>query len=497
MTDDINCYPIARLSLFGVLVVLPILSILNPSSASATPQYHKGPPAKYLFLFIGEGLGLAQRTAAESYIEAPLVMNSMPAHGITATAAADRMITEAAAAGTALSAGQQTSIGMIGMTPRQKPVKTLAEIARDKDQKVGIISTVPLYYAIPATFYAHVKQRNHYQDIQLALVNSGFDFFGGGWIWDPNNPGVKAVVSAIQTAGYQIVRDRTAFMALEPTDNKIMAPIDSSSKNHALPYVLDMQADDISTVQLTSKTIELLDNPKGFFILVYDGSIDWACHANDAATAIQNILAFDKAIQEAVDFFQNHPEDTLIVVTSGHETGGLALGWAGTSHEINLGLLENQRISSQKFSDEIFVEYHRQCGQNCSFESIKPLIRDYFGLKFSGNPEEDLLVLRPHEIKQIETAFKASLLSRGQGSSSNSLLYGHYNPLTVALTRCLNNKAGLGWTSFSHTGVPVMSSALGVGAPTFSGMYDNTQVAKKMMAVMGVTPKVHRLADRK
>ena len=154
-------------------------------------------------------------------------------------------------------------------------------------------------------------------------------------------------------------------------------------------------------------------------------------------------------------------------------------------------------MSFQKFSDEIFGKFKEDCKGSCSFEDIKPLITESFGLKFEGNVKEDYLILEDFQAAQIREAYNRSMGGEKEKSKDKAtyLLYGEYDPLTVTLTHILNQKAGLGWTSYKHTGVPVSTSAVGVGAETFNGYYDNTDVALKIMAVMGVDPKVHHVAQ--
>jgi len=467
--------------------------------AAADQHFYKGKAAKYVFLFIGDGMGIPQRTAAEQYADKRLLMDTFPAQGITTTYAADRFITGSAASATALSAAQKTNIGMIGMAPDQKKVKTVAEIARDSGQKVGIISSVSIDHATPAAFYAHVAKRSQYYDIDVAIAESGFDFFGGGGIKDPANKKKNSVdfkgnaMDLIKKAGYRVIDNKRDFMALKPGDGKVLAYNSWLQDGGALPYVMDMGSEDISLPEFTAKAIEMLDNPKGFFLMVEGGKIDWACHANDAAASIHNTLSFDDAIGKAMTFAEKHKGETLIVVTGDHECGGLTLGWAGTKYATNFDILSRQNVSFQKFSDEILATYKENNGGAAAFDGIQGLITAHFGLKFAGDPKNDHLVLKPHEIAQIEAAYRQSMAGKKEKSkdAGTALLYGGYDPLTVALTHLLNNKAGLGWTSFKHTGVPVSTSACGVGAETFNGYYDNTDVAKKIMAIMGVAPKVH------
>ena len=467
--------------------------VLTGVPALAETGLYKGQSAKYVFFFIGDGMGLPQKTAAEQYTGQRLLIDSFPAQGITTTYAADRFITGSAASATALASGQKTNIGVIGMTPDLKPVKTVAELAQEKGMKVGIISTVSIDHATPAAFYAHVKSRNLYHYIDHALVDSGFDFFGGGGLKDVTGKrkGVEPkgdVLAKAKTNGYKMVTNRADFMKLKPGDGKILAWNEWLQDSGAMPYTMDQRPDkDISVAEFTAKAVEMLDNPKGFFLMVEGGKIDWACHANDGTAAILNTIAFDEAVKVAVEFAKKHPGEVLIVTTGDHECGGMTLGWAGTVYDTHFSVLSRQKVSFQKFTDEVVKKYKGD------FEGMKALITANFGLKFEGDPKKDRMVLDPHQITMIQEAFARS--TRGEEEKSKdpqtALLYGGYDPLTVSLTHILDQKAGLGWTSYSHTGVPVGTSAMGVGAETFNGYYDNTDVGLKIMAVMGVEPKIH------
>lgn len=467
--------------------------------AFAKTQLYSGKPAKYVFMFIGDGMGIPQRTAAEKFTGKRLLMDTFSAQGITTTYAADRFITGSAAAATALACGQKTNIGMIGMAPDQRHVMSIAEMARNQGMKVGIISSVSIDHATPAAFYAHVKTRAQYYDIAVALAESGFDFFGGGGIKDPTNTKKNSLsfkgdaLEIAQSNGYKIVTKRSDFMDLKRGSGKILAWNAKLPDGKALPYAIDTASEDITLQEFTAKAIELLENQKGFFLMVEGGKIDWACHANDGATAIKDTLAFDDAIREAVAFAERHPNETLIVVTGDHECGGLTLGWSGTQYESYFGILGNQTISFQRFSDEILKDYKANCKGKCSFEDVQPMITRYFGLKFDGRPKDDHLVLEDYQIAMLRESYFRSMLGEKVTSKdpTTSLLYGGYEPLTVTITHILNNKAGLGWTSYKHTGVPVSTSAAGAGADIFNGYYDNTDVAKKIMSVMGITAKVH------
>ncbi|SDL15924.1 alkaline phosphatase [Maridesulfovibrio ferrireducens] len=483
---------------FILLIVCVVLFTAIPAHAKAKKvQVYKGTPAKYVFLFIGDGMGMPQRIAVESFTGEQLVMNSFQAQGMTTTYAADRFITGSAAAATSIACGQKTNIGMLGMGPQQRNVKSLAEMARDNGKKVGIVSSVSIDHATPAAFYAHVPTRGQYYDIDVALSESNFDFFGGGGLKDPANKKKNTknfkgnALELIKNAGYKVVTDKDEFMSLKPSDGKVISWNEWLQDSKALPYSMDMRPQDITLPDFTKKAIEMLDNPKGFFLMVEGGKIDWACHANDAAAFIHNTVSFDNSIAEAVEFAKKHPSETLIVVTGDHECGGLTLGFAGTKYGSYYSALKPQDVSFQKFTDEVVKLWKDEHKGDMNFDDFKPTITHFFGLKFEGDPKKDPMVVKNYQVAMLKDAYIRTM--KGDECKSPELynMYGGYDPLTTTITHVLNNNAGLGWTSFKHTGVPVATSAMGVGASSFNGYYDNTDIAFKIMSVMGVSPRVY------
>jgi alkaline phosphatase len=473
-----------------ILLTVAVLSIVCMMSAVAQAS----DPPKYVFFFIGDGMAVAQRTAADKFLkteegeDAGMLMENMPAYGMTTTYANDRFITGSAAAATALACGVKTNINYIGVDPDLNRVETVAEKARKQGMKVGIVSSVSIDHATPASFYAHQPTRSMYHEIDVDLATSGFDYFGGGGLKDPTGKNSEDPLgNALEMAkenGYTIVSDKEAFMALTKDSGKIIAYNDRLDGSQALPYIIDKVETDIILPEFTEKGIELLDNPNGFFMMVEGGKIDWSCHANDATTAILNTLAFDQAIQVAYEFYQEHPDETLIVVTGDHDCGGLSLGFAGTKYQSSFDLLSKQSISYDLFSKEVMQQYKEShVAGNAKFEDMLPLIEEYFGFKVEG---EGPMVLEPYEIEALRNAFVRSMSGVQVGGGADYLLYGGYDPFTVELTHLLNHKAGLSWTSYSHTAAPVATSAVGVGAEAFNGFYDNTDIAKKIMSIMGL-----------
>lgn len=443
--------------------------------------------AKYVFLFIGDGMAMPQLSAAEAYLSAKsgdnanfkkLAMSNFPAQGLTTTYSSNALITDSAAAGTAIATGQKTESGVIAMDPtKQVKLKTLAEIAKEAGKKIGIVSSVNLDHATPATFYAHSPSRKNYYDINIEMANSNFDYFAGGMVRIDKTPdGQKNAHEVMKERGWDIASTRDELNKL--TGEKQIYAYNKGFAGNALDYAIDQDSEDITLPEFTRKGIEVLYGEEGFFLMVEGGKVDWACHANDAAASIKNTIAFDNAVKEAIEFYNEHPDETLIVVTGDHETGGLTLGFAGTKYGSAFEKIDNQTMSHEGFNSYVLKPFIEKHGLNAKLADLLPEIEKAFGLKEFSAYEMDLL----------EKSFTQSMIKEDDREESDEtyLLYGGYEPITVTLTHILNQRAGLAWTSYSHTGVPVPTFAMGVTQNSFNGYYDNTDIFTKLHMAMGL-----------
>ncbi len=472
-------------ALFIALAVPGALFANGVEDASDTMETAQ---AKYVFLFIGDGMALPQISATEAYLNYQnssnagvrlLAMSQFPAQGLTTTYSADRFITDSAAAATAIACGQKTNTGVIAMNSSATVgLKTIAEMAKEAGMKVGILSSVNLDHATPASFYAHFKTRNDYYEISRQMANSDFDYFAGGMVrLDKTPEGQKNAIDMMKDNGWEVTTTRSQLNTLQPSDKQVYAYYATSFTRNSIDYTLDQESDDITLAEYTKKGIELLDNPNGFFMMVEGGKIDWACHANDAGSSIGNTIAFDDAIKEAVAFYNRHPDETLIVVTGDHECGGLTLGFAGTQYDSAFADIGKQNMSYEAF-DNFVIKPFRADNPNGSLADLLPEIEKGFGLTN----------LSDYEMQLLETAFENTMLDKKERAKDEAtyLNYGGYEPLSVTITHILNNRAGLAWTSYSHTAVPVPTFAMGAGQSLFNGYYDNTDIFKKTAAVMGL-----------
>ena len=440
---------------------------------------YAGETVKYVFLFIGDGMSIPQRMTAEEFSRINtgkgLAMNSMPHQALTITRSKNSFITDSAACGV------KTNNGAIGVGADGSRLQSIAEVARDSGRKVGILTSVTLNHATPASFYGHNPNRGNYYELGLDMIASGFDFFGGGGIGKSDDKKSKAykgdIYKLAEKAGYKVVRrDMESLRALKPGCGKVIA----TGSDGALEYYLDNPSS-ARISEFTKKAIELLDNDKGFFIMVEGGKIDWACHANDAATSIYDTIALSDAVQVALDFAAAHPGECLIIVTADHETGGMTIGFATTAYDTHFQYLQNQKTSFTAF-DDVISELKEN---GATFEDAMAKVEELYGLT---TKEGEALSLTATDVESLRKAWDVAMGTQEIDKAEASLLYGGYTPFSMAVSHIMNNKAGLSYTSYAHTGLQIPVYAYGVGAEKFSGLYDNTGIFTRTMDAMGLTP---------
>lgn len=448
-----------------------------------------GKKAKYVFLFIGDGMGQAQVNLTQGYLAAldgqvglkPLTFTAFPYTGHVSTYANNRLITCSAAAGTALATGHKTNINRIGMNPEgTEPFTSIAERAKANGFKVGILTTVSIDHATPAAFYAHQPDRDLYFRIGVDLINSNFDFFAGGGFKNPVDSLGGKLVSLVDLAaekGYNVVNTREAFDKLIQGSGKTLVLSPRQAGEAAMPYSLDMAPKDLTLADYTAKAINLLSNENGFFMMVEGGKIDWACHDNDAATALHEVISMDKAIENAYSFYQKHPDETLIIVTADHETGGLSLGNYKTRYDSYLDLLKYQKSSMEELS-KIVKQFrvNRSGDPQADFDRMMNVVETDIGL----NSKKNNTLLSEEEMAVLRKKFNESVYGTGAEEGT----YGSYEKFIAAAISLLAEKAGINWGTGSHTCVNVPVYAIGAGAERFTGYIDNTDIPKLIEELM-------------
>lgn len=495
-------------SILSMAVIFLVLTAYTTTSAKwemqdqtqATASVEEKTP-KYIFMFIGDGMSFAQVNAVQVYTgnnksgevdSNELNFTQFPVVGVATTNDSTSFCPDSASTATSLATGVKTHSGVIGLEVDKVTVaKSITELLKEqKDMKIGIVSTVTINHATPAAYYAHIVSRNEYYDIAMQLAESGFDYFGGGSINQPTGKekDKKDAYEVIEEAGYEIAQTNEEILALDNTAGKVYAVSPVLQDSGALYYSIDNNEGDLDLSDYVQKGIDVLENENGFFMMAESGKIDWAAHANDAKSVITEVIEFEDAIQVAMDFANGHPDETLIIVTGDHETGGLTIGYAATGYTTAFNILDNQKMSYVAF-DKLIGDMKEQ-NPDLTFEEVMPVITDKFGLlQPNGQELENPLVMTEGEYKKLKDGFAESMKPAEERTKTDetALLYGGYDPLSVSITHIMNNKAGIGWTSYSHTGIPVPVYAMGAGSEVFNGSYDNTDVFDKLVEVTGLT----------
>lgn len=383
-------------------------------------------PAKYVFYFIGDGMGFSHVSAAEAYKSAAsgekvgrenVLFTTFPVLGVANTFSANSNITCSSAAGTALATGHKTNNNMLGVDPEGNNLTSIAYPIHEAGYKVGIMTTVTINHATPASFYANNINRNNYYAIGSQLPESGFEFFAGGDFADPKDRSgdKESLFDMCEGAGYSIYYGMNDYNSKKNNSEKVIIFQDRVTDNiydyTQFPNAFKRSENQIKLAQTLNAAIEKLNNDKGFFIMTEGGKIDWGAHSNDLANTVYELLDMEEAIAVAYDFYLAHPKETLIVITADHETGGIALGKKG--YDLNMGAI-----------DQLGVENDDVNGSNY----------------MSGQVTED-------------------------------------NVSTIA---------NIGWTTPDHTGGAVPVWAIGAGSEAFAGSMDNTDIPKKIIAAMQI-----------
>lgn len=508
-TDTVNAAPGT-----SVAESQPQSSTAADEKDTAEAQNQESAP-KYVFLFIGDGMSYPQFQAAADYLGAvadadyaqalpsvsyderggavldgPVALNFMefPVAGSAITYDSCSFAPDSASTATSIATGYKTYSGMINVDETGTiSYETIAEkLHEQKDWKIGVISSVNLNHATPAAFYAHQASRNNYYEIGLELIDSDFEYFAGGALKKVtgNDGDQESLYDLATAAGYKVTYTQADAEAVTADDGKVILIDEHLADSDAMDYDMDRDSGEWALADYVSKGIEVLDNDTGFFMMCEGGKIDWACHANDAGATVTDTLALADAVQVAVDFAKEHPEETLILVTGDHETGGLTIGFAGTDYDTYLSNLTSQKISYAQFDEQYVAGYKEN---QTDFETAMADVESLFGLKMSGD-EGDGMVLTEYEIECLRTAYELAVSDYDVAAFTQEqyVLYGTYNPFSVTVTHILNNKSGIDFTSYSHTGLPVAVFAQGNGAEDFGGYYDNTEIYNKMAALLDV-----------
>ena len=444
--------------------------------------------AKYVFYFIGDGMGVNQVNGTEMFqaelqngrigVE-PLLFTQFPVATMATTFSATNSVTDSAAAGTALATGKKTYNHAISVNEEKNAIQTVAEKAKKAGKKVGVTTSVSVDHATPAAFYAHQPDRNMYYKIALDLPKANFDFYAGGGFLKPtttfDNKKAPSIFPIFEEAGYTVARGYNDYKAKSQNAEKMILIQEEGANPSCLPYAIDRKDNDLTLAQITESAIDFLTKGKnkGFFLMVEGGKIDWACHANDAATVFNEVKDMDNAIKVAYEFYKKHPKETLIVVTADHETGGIVLGTG--KYALNLKALQHQKHSADGLSKRI-SELRKSKGNKVTWEDMKTFLGEEMGFwkQFPISWEQE---------KKLRDEFEKSFIKNKVVFAES--MYSKSEPMAACAKEVMDEISMVGWVSGGHSAGYVPVFAIGAGSQLFGEKIDNTEIPKRIAKAAG------------
>ena len=466
---------------FGLLILT--LLILAPqriadTAGAAQRETNSSTAPKYIFFFLADGAGTTHMEITRQYnrvvhneglIIADRIMKEGTL-GLVTTDAADSLSTDSAAAATALASGCKAKLGALSMCADGSVPKTAMEIAKENGMRVGLVTNAAIYDASPAAFVSHVSNRRNFPAILNRYLEMEPDVLLGGGreqFVPKSQPGSRRsdetdLIAAFVKKGYlQVSNKQELEQAQRGKVLGLFSPGDMSFEidrnKRTEPSVYDM----------TQAVIRLLHdgNPRGFFVFIESENVDTASHQTDIASMIRDYREFDRSVGLAYEFYKKYPRETLILVTSDHETGGL--GFTLALKDLSSTRGSNQvaaTIDDLKKIDAIPISLKKASeilGPNPTAEAIDKLIKEYFK-DFTLAPD-----------------YKEAIINRQPISRAIFI-----DPTINALGMMIANNTQAYWLTTAHTNQPVFVAALGAGAEKFKGYQDNADFGKKLKAIL-------------
>jgi alkaline phosphatase len=467
-----------RVRAFASLALLALALVVFAGCASITPDNQADRAPKNIIILFGDGAAVTQwelgRYTSQALRRKPFAVTDVVfkqgALGVLTVHSADSFVTDSAAAATALSTGYKTNNGMAGVTPDGTRVRTVMEAAKARGKRIGLVTTATVHDASPTAFSVHAKSRrdaqsivDQYLDLEPdVLLGGGRDYFlpkgtGGGRRNDR-----KDMLAAFAAKGYEVVQTPDA---LRNTKGRRVLGLFADED---LDFELDRDAaKEPSTAEMAAAAIRILsaDSPNGFVLFIENENIDTAGHRNDAAALIRALWALDEAAQLALDYQKRAPDETLVLVTGDHETGGLSVTYAlrdlkslsssnrFSPDDSHLKMLSGIRMSLERAAERL--------GRKPTSEALDKVLAEGFpGFRLDDDLRAAILESRPLE---------RNVFYMPQG----------------ALARMISRQTGFYWGTSGHTTEPVLVGAIGPGAALFRGYMDNTDFARILHKLIG------------
>jgi alkaline phosphatase len=437
-----------------------LLIVASPARAQLAPEtLGQDETPTNVILLIPDGFGPASVTMARDYLRwrdgtTELAYDSLHV-GSSRTFSSSSRITDSAAGGTALATGEKTYNGAISVDTSKQAVATLLEGAERNGMATGLVATSRITHATPAVFSAHVPDRGQENRIARQQLNQDIEVMLGGGrrhfvpqsAEGSDREDDRNLLATARDRGYSIVE--TADELAQAGDGRLLGLFSDSH----MAYEIDRESTNQPSLDtMTEAAIDRLSTDEdGYFLMVEGSRIDHAGHGNDAAAHLHDILAFNDAVETALSTAKAD-ENTLVLVVSDHETGGLTLGRNRDGEGIyawHPDVLSDVTASSSVIADSIRSIRSSDADEEAKEQQVAGAIAHFTGI---SDVEDDLI----EDLLEVEGPYAVS------------------NTVSTAV----NRNALVGWTSHAHTGVDVSLYGYGPGAYQFIGNHDNTEIGR-------------------
>ena len=458
--------------------------VLLPAEARKKARTSNEPPApKYIFYMIGDGMGFNQVYGAQNYNQVtgdgPEYINftQFPVRTVITTFSSSSLVTDSAAGGTALATGFKTYNGAIGVDDDHKNVYSICYYAHKAGMGAGVATTVGVNHATPAAYFGHADNRNEYDKLATQLIECDYIDFaaGGGFLNEARKTGrdSKYFEDKSKEAGIGVFHGKEQWGKLSDYKGRVFC-FSANPAQTELKYAMDQRPGDTNLSDFVNAGIDYLYGhfaDKGFIFMVEGGKIDGAGHGDDAKCNIEETNDFAAAIDVVLAFYDKHPDETLILVTADHETGGLQLG---NNYEMHPELLKVRKLSEDEINRQFRVlagvgpDRRPLPGRKVpTYEQVKDFLGQYIGLwktiEVDEKQEAAFREMYHNAFELNEEEVVESLYSTSNRIVSDAIMYA-------------DKQAGYLWAHGSHTGSPLGLYVKGVVATEFNTCTDNTLI---------------------
>lgn len=458
-----------------------LLSIIIASSISAcgstsevvdnvSQESNKKAYPKNIIMVVGDGMGPAFTTAYRYYnddpktdlIEETVFDRHLVGMATTYPVRISGYVTDSAAGATALASGIKTYNGAIGMDEHKQPHETVLERAKERGLKTGAVVTSQVNHATPASYLAHNESRRNYNEIADSYLDEGIKadvIFGGGWkyfIRDDRN-----LVEEFKNKGFQYADNYNQLSSL--TNNK---PALGLFADVGLPWALD-DPNKSRLRDMTKAATRLLENDKGYFLLVEASQVDWAGHSNDISSAMAEMHDLAQTMEYLEDYVKSNP-DTLVILTADHSTGGLSVA-ANKQYRWEPKILNEIKQSPTAVAKAL--------GQT---DITLKVASDLLGFELTDSELQAL-----QQAKYVGSEKLSAYYALDKAAQEKQRKPSIKRPIYQAINKIIDVRTNTGWTTTGHTAIDVQVFAMGPAKEKFEGKIDNTDIAKRIFKLLG------------